>query len=227
MKNLGIYVHIPFCKKKCEYCDFVSFSGIENKQKEYVDALILDIKNSAKVVSNYKIDTIYFGGGTPSFIESKYIVDILKAIKENYKVTKHAEITIEVNPGTVDRKKLETYKSAGINRLSIGLQSTHDRLLKLIGRIHNYEEFLDTYEDAIEVGFDNINIDLMLALPTQTLDEMVSSVRKIISLKPEHISLYSLILEGGTALYQKVQSGEIELTDEKLERHMYWRTKQL
>ena len=227
MKNLGIYVHIPFCKKKCEYCDFVSFSGIENKQKEYVDALILDIKNSAKVVSNYKIDTIYFGGGTPSFIESKYIVDILKAIKENYKVTKHAEITIEVNPGTVDRKKLDTYKSAGINRLSIGLQSTHDRLLKLIGRIHNYEEFLDTYEDAIEVGFDNINIDLMLALPTQTLDEMVSSVRKIISLKPEHISLYSLILEEGTALYQKVESGEIELTDEKLERHMYWRTKQL
>ena len=227
MKNLGIYVHIPFCKKKCEYCDFVSYSGIENLQKEYVDALISDIKNSSKLVSNYKIDTIYFGGGTPSYIESKYIVDILRVIKKNYKVTKNAEITIEVNPGTIDKKKLSDYKQAGINRLSIGLQSTHNRLLELIGRIHNYEEFLDTYEAALEVGFDNINVDLMLALPTQSLDEMVSSVRRIISLKPEHISLYSLILEENTPLYRKVQSGEVELTDEKLERHMYWRTKQL
>lgn len=227
MKNLGIYIHIPFCKKKCEYCDFVSFSGTQNMQKEYVEVLNLDIKNSAKLVSDYKVDTIYFGGGTPSYIESKYIVDILKSIKDNYKVAKNAEITIEVNPGTVDKEKLMVYKEAGINRLSIGLQSTHDRLLELIGRIHNYDEFLDTYEYAVEVGFDNINVDLMLALPTQSLDEMVSSVRKIISLKPEHISLYSLILEEGTPLYQKVQTGKLELTDEKLERHMYWRTKQL
>ena len=227
MKNLGIYVHIPFCKKKCDYCDFVSYSGIENLQKEYVDALISDIKNSSKIVSNRKIDTIYFGGGTPSYIDSKYIVDILKTIKENYKVRKNAEITIEVNPGTVDKEKLIAYKEAGINRLSIGLQSTHERLLELIGRIHNYEEFLDTYEYAIEAGFENINVDLMLALPTQSLDEIVSSVRKIISIKPEHISLYSLILEEGTPLYRKVQTGEFELTDEKLERHMYWRTKQL
>ena len=227
MKNLGIYIHIPFCKKKCEYCDFVSFSGTQNMQEEYVEVLNLDIKNSSKLVSDYEVDTIYFGGGTPSYIESKYIVDILKSIKDNYKVAKNAEITIEVNPGTVDKEKLMVYKEAGINRLSIGLQSTHDRLLELIGRIHNYDEFLDTYEYAVEVGFDNINVDLMLALPTQSLDEMVSSVRKIISLKPEHISLYSLILEEGTPLYQKVQTGKLELTDEKLERHMYWRTKQL
>ena len=133
MKNLGIYIHIPFCKKKCEYCDFVSFSGTQNMQKEYVEVLNLDIKNSAKLVSDYKVDTIYFGGGTPSYIESKYIVDILKSIKDNYKVAKNAEITIEVNPGTVDKEKLMVYKEAGINRLSIGLQSTHDRLLELIG----------------------------------------------------------------------------------------------
>lgn len=227
MKKLGIYIHIPFCKKKCEYCDFVSFSGIENMQEEYVKALIIDIKNSSKLVSDYKIDTIYFGGGTPSYIDSKYIVDILKIIKENYKVLDDAEITIEVNPGTVDKKKLSDYKNAGINRLSIGLQSTHNRLLQLIGRVHNYDEFVSTYKLAREVGFENINVDLMLGLPTQSLDEIVSSVREIILLNPEHISLYSLILEEGTLLNEKVKKGELELTDEKLERHMYWRTKQL
>lgn len=227
MKKLGIYIHIPFCKKKCEYCDFVSFSGIENMQEEYVKALIIDIKNSSKLVSDYKIDTIYFGGGTPSYIDSKYIVDILKIIKENYKVLDDAEITIEVNPGTADKKKLSDYKNAGINRLSIGLQSTHNRLLQLIGRVHNYDEFVSTYKLAREVGFENINVDLMLGLPTQSLDEIVSSVREIILLNPEHISLYSLILEEGTLLNEKVKKGELELTDEKLERHMYWRTKQL
>lgn len=151
MKNLGIYVHIPFCKKKCEYCDFISFSGIEEKQEKYTEALILDIKNSALQVKDYEVDTIYFGGGTPSYIQSKYIVQILNAIKQNYNLKQNAEITIEVNPGTVDKEKLLSYKNAGINRLSIGLQSTHDRLLKLIGRIHNYQEFLNTYKLAREV----------------------------------------------------------------------------
>lgn len=151
MKNLGIYIHIPFCKKKCEYCDFISFSGIEEKQEKYTEALILDIKNSALQVKDYEVDTIYFGGGTPSYIQSKYIVQILNAIKQNYNLKENAEITIEVNPGTVNKEKLLSYKKAGINRLSIGLQSTHDRLLKLIGRIHNYEEFLNTYKLAREV----------------------------------------------------------------------------
>lgn len=151
MKNLGIYIHIPFCKKKCEYCDFISFAGIEDKKEKYAEALILDIKNSAQAVKDYEIDTIYFGGGTPSYIESGYIVSILDNIKENYKVLENAEITIEVNPGTVDKEKLLAYKSAGINRLSIGLQTTHDRLLKLIGRIHGIDEFLETYKIAREV----------------------------------------------------------------------------
>ena len=151
MKNLGIYVHIPFCKKKCEYCDFISFSGIEEKQEKYIETLILDIKNSALQVKDYEVDTIYFGGGTPSYIQSIYSVQILNAIKQNYNLKQNAEITIEVNPGTVDKEKLLSYKNAGINRLSIGLQSTHDRLLKLIGRIHNYQEFLNTYKLAREV----------------------------------------------------------------------------
>ena len=151
MKNLGIYVHIPFCKKKCEYCDFISFSGIEEKQEKYIEALILDIKNSALQVKEYEVDTIYFGGGTPSYIQSKYIVQILNTIKQNYNLKENAEITIEVNPGTVDKEKLLIYKNVGINRLSIGLQSIHDRLLNLIGRIHNYQEFLNTYKVAREV----------------------------------------------------------------------------
>lgn len=227
MKNLGIYIHIPFCKKKCDYCDFISFSGIEEKAENYTKALIQDIKNSSMTAKDFEIDTIYFGGGTPSYIESNFVVEILKTIRENYNVLENAEITLEVNPGTVNKSKLLNYKEAGINRLSIGLQSTHDRLLSLVGRIHNYNEFLETYKLAREIGFNNINVDLMLALPTQTLDEIVSSVREIISLKPEHISLYSLILEEGTALYKKIENKELELTDEKLERYMYWRTKQL
>lgn len=227
MKNLGIYIHIPFCKKKCDYCDFISFSGVEEKAENYTKALIQDIKNSSMTAKDFEVDTIYFGGGTPSYIESNFVVEILNTIRENYNVLENAEITLEINPGTVNKDKLLAYKEAGINRLSIGLQSTHDRLLNLVGRIHNYNEFLETYKLAREIGFNNINVDLMLALPTQTLDEIVSSVREIISLKPEHISLYSLILEEGTTLYQKVENKELELTDEKLERLMYWRTKQL
>ena len=227
MKNLGIYVHIPFCKKKCEYCDFISYSGIEEKADSYIRSLIQDIINSSNKVKDYEVDTIYFGGGTPSYIDSSLIVEVLNSIRENYNVLEDVEITLEVNPGTVNEEKLLSYKQAGINRLSIGLQSTNNRLLELIGRIHNYNEFLETYKLARNVGFNNINVDLMLALPTQTLDEIIGSVREVISLKPEHISLYSLILEEGTPLYTRVNSGELELTDEKLERHMYWRTKQL
>ena len=227
MKNIGIYVHIPFCKKKCDYCDFISFSGAENMFQDYIEACILDIKSTAQECKELSVDTVYFGGGTPSYIESQNIVRILEEIRKNFLVLDNAEITIELNPGTVNYQKLVDYKNAGINRLSIGLQSTHDRLLSLIGRIHQYHDFLETYQMARDIGFENINVDLMLGLPTQTLDEIVSSVREVISLKPEHISLYSFILEEGTAFFEKVKNGELELTEEKLERHMYWRTKQL
>ena len=160
MKNLGIYVHIPFCKKKCDYCDFVSFEAENNVQEKYVDALCMDIKNSAIKFQEYEINTMYFGGGTPSYISENLIVKILKEIQKNYKIANNAEITIEVNPGTVNKEKLEIYRKSGFNRISIGLQSTHDRLLKLIGRIHTYNEFLETYKSAREVGFENINVDL-------------------------------------------------------------------
>ena len=228
MKELGLYIHIPFCKKKCDYCDFISYSGKESCIKEYVEAIKNEIKfelnNILKSNSDYKVTTIYIGGGTPSYIESDYIVDIMNTIKEFISL-ENIEITIEVNPGTVTIKKLEDYKNAGINRLSIGLQETNNDLLKSIGRIHTYEEFLNTYKTAKKVGFKNINVDLMIGLPNQSIENIRNSLEKIIVLNPEHISVYSLILEEGTRLYDKYENGEIKLPDEELERNMYWYVK--
>ena len=224
MDKLGIYIHIPFCKKKCKYCDFISFSCFEEKEDEYVSCLINEIEKAkcSKVVS-----TIYIGGGTPSVIDSKNIIKVLEKIYSNFNVLEDAEITIEINPGTVTKEKLEDYKVAGINRLSIGLQSAENRILELIGRIHTYEDFLKTYNMSREVGFENINVDLMLAIPTQTEKELLDSVNKVINLKPNHISLYSLILEEGTELEKLISKKELELLDEDLERKMYWKTKKL
>ncbi len=224
MEKLGIYVHIPFCKCKCSYCDFISFANKENNIKEYVEALKKEIQNNN--LSNCQIDTIYIGGGTPSFIDSKHIVDIIKTIKEKFIVDKNAEITIEVNPGTANEEKLKDYINVGINRLSIGLQSTNNNLLKQIGRIHTYEEFLNTYNLARKVGFKNINVDLMLALPNQTLQDLELSLENVINLKPEHISVYSLILEEGTKMYELVHSKKIEIPSDEIERKMYWNVKE-
>lgn len=228
MKEIGIYIHIPFCIKKCEYCDFVSYCNKEKYVPQYINALKKEIKNN--INKEYKITTIYIGGGTPSSIEENYIADIIETIKlnmndENLKEFKNVEITIEVNPGTVTEKKLETYKEIGINRLSIGLQETHDELLKSIGRIHTYEEFLKTYNLARKIGFNNINVDLMIALPNQTIQDIKENLEKIIKLNPEHISVYSLILEEGTPFYNKYTENKIKLPDEKLERNMYWYVK--
>lgn len=228
MKEIGIYIHIPFCIKKCEYCDFVSYCNKEKYVPQYINALKKEIKNN--INKEYKITTIYIGGGTPSSIEENYIADIIETIKlnmndENLKEFKNVEVTIEVNPGTVTEKKLETYKKIGINRLSIGLQETHDELLKSIGRIHTYEEFLKTYNLARKIGFNNINVDLMIALPNQTIQDIKENLEKIIKLNPEHISVYSLILEEGTPFYNKYNENKIRLPDEELERNMYWYVK--
>lgn len=222
MGKFGIYIHIPFCKKKCKYCDFISFCYDKENGKKYFEALEKEIKN-CKI--NKKVSTIYIGGGTPSLVESKYICRILEEIKNKFEIEEDAEITIEVNPGTVDEKKLSDYKNIGINRLSIGLQSTQNRILELIGRIHNFEKFKETYELAKKIGFTNINVDLMLAIPTQTEEELIESVNEIIKLNPNHISIYSLILEEGTELEKLVNSQELELLDENIERAMYWKTK--
>lgn len=220
-RELGVYVHIPFCKRKCEYCDFISYCNKDNLIETYVEALKKEI--NLQNIQSY-IDTIYIGGGTPSYIESKYIKEIMKEIKKK-NIRKNAEITIEVNPGTVTEAKLKDYKECGINRLSIGLQSTKDELLRQIGRIHDYNQFLETYKLARKVGFENINVDLMIGLPNQKIMDLKESLNKIIELQPEHISVYSLIVEEGTPISKKIQSGELTLPNENEERNMYWYVK--
>lgn len=229
MKKLGIYVHIPFCKQKCYYCDFVSYANCDKKVEEYIRALKAEIREESKNINSedYIINTIYIGGGTPSFINEKYISEIVYEIKENYNVEKDAEITIEVNPGTVNEEKLKEYVKIGINRLSIGLQSTKNELLKGIGRIHTYEEFLNCYNLARKVGFKNINVDLMLALPNQTLENVEESLKEVIKLKPNHISFYSLIVEENTPIEKMIEQGKLALPNEEIERKMYWKAKKI
>lgn len=221
MKELGIYIHIPFCVRKCLYCDFVSYAKKENVVEKYIEALQKEILDWKKSNNDVKIKTIYIGGGTPSCIDSKFISKILNLIN----IKNAEEITIEVNPGTINKEKLYDYKNAGINRLSIGLQSTNNELLKKIGRIHNYEQFLETYKMAREVGFNNINVDLMIGLPGQTMDDLKTSLEDIINLNPEHISVYSLILEDETPLKKMIENNILKLPEEDLERQMYWYTK--
>ena len=221
MNEVNLYIHIPFCKKKCFYCDFISYPNKDDYIEEYIDTVIKEYSNYK--AEEYIIKTVYIGGGTPSYIDSKYIVKLLKEIN----LEKADEITIEINPGTVTKEKLINYKNSGINRLSIGLQATQDTLLKEIGRIHTYNEFLNTYNMAREVGFKNINIDLMLALPKQHIEDLIQSVKKIIELNPEHISIYSLILEEGTKMYDMVNKQKCTLPKEDEEREMYWAVKNI
>lgn len=225
MKEIGIYVHIPFCKQKCKYCDFLSFDNKNELIDDYIRSLLKEIEECDKKA--FKVNTIYFGGGTPSFISSNLVVIVLSKIKEKFQVIENAEITIEVNPGTVDKDKLKEYKEAGFNRLSIGLQESHNEILKTIGRIHTYSDFEKCFEMAKEVGFNNINVDLMLALPTQSINDLEESLNKVIKLEPNHISLYSLILEDGTILEKEINQGLYILPNDEEERKMYDLTKKI
>ena len=225
IEKIGIYIHIPFCKKKCIYCDFLSFSENEDQIEKYINALIKEIKQWVVKNKNKNITTIYIGGGTPSYINSNYIEKILKTITSE--VHSIEEITIEVNPGTVTQEKLKKYKQLGINRLSIGLQSTENKILKNIGRIHTFEDFLDTYSTARNLGFENINTDLIIGFPGQTIEDIEKTLDKLLNLKPvpEHISVYSLIVEEETPLEEMIKNNLVQLPDEDIERKMYWYTK--
>lgn len=242
--NLGIYIHIPFCVKKCEYCDFLSFHGNKTLQKEYVNALVGEILSYGKLAKNYRVRTIFIGGGTPSIMEGKDIALILKTLNEVFNINEDEkssnEVTIECNPGTLTKDKLLDYKEAGVNRLSIGLQSANNEELKLLGRIHTFEEFVENYNLAREVGFENINIDLMSALPGQTIDGWINTLNKVISLNPEHISAYSLIIEEGTPFFDKYGmeenykneishdlGNESKLPNEDEDRAIYQKTKEI
>lgn len=237
MEKVSLYIHIPFCIKKCRYCDFLSGPCDKDTQARYVKALISEIRQSEYAGS--RVETVFFGGGTPSILRAEWLEEILDNVIEIFEVDENAEISIECNPGTVDKGKLTQLKKMGFNRLSIGLQSGNDDELKYLGRIHNYEEFLETYKNAREVGFENINVDIMSALPGQTIDSYKDTLKKVISLGPEHISAYSLIIEEGTEYWDiygddgnnlSVKSGEEaerQLPDEDTEREMYHVTEEM
>ncbi len=208
-QDLGIYIHIPFCDKKCDYCDFISGPANNKTKEDYVGALIAEIKAYKDVMDGFLVKTIFIGGGTPSSIDSKYISDILDQIKKSFNINLE-EVSIETNPGTLSKEKLKNYKKAGINRLSIGLQSTNNQELKLLGRIHTYEEFLENFLLAREIGFSNINIDLMSGLPGQSVEDFEETLQRVVKLFPEHISAYSLIIEEGTLFYERYNQEDIK-----------------
>lgn len=215
----GIYIHIPFCIKKCAYCDFNSYSGIRDMSYSYGKAVISEIKNSP--YKNKKIDTVYIGGGTPTCIDEKILIDILASVRESFDVAEGAEITVECNPGTADFKKLHALQRAGFNRLSIGCQSADDKLLEKIGRIHNFDDFTNCFQEARRAGFENISVDLMFGLPGQTAEIWRDTLRKITELGPEHISAYSLKIEEGTLFFEMKSRGELSVPDDDANREMY------
>lgn len=226
-KELEIYIHIPFCVQKCAYCDFLSAPADAAVREQYIEALKEEICQQKSFGSEYKVLSIFIGGGTPSILEGSQIAGILKEIRNYFAVEAEAEITIECNPGTLSEDKLSCYKKSGINRLSLGLQSADNQELKLLGRIHTYEEFLEGFSLARKLGFGNLNVDLMSALPGQTRDSWQETLRRVTALNPEHISAYSLIIEEGTPFYERYKPGgreEYLLPDEDMERQMYYDT---
>ncbi|WP_270499314.1 radical SAM family heme chaperone HemW [Blautia intestinalis] len=213
---LELYVHIPFCVRKCQYCDFLSGPSDEETKDRYIEALLKEIR-AAEHTEDYEIVSVFIGGGTPSALKAEAIASIMRTLQEKFFFCEDAEVTIEANPGTVDPEKLTIYRNVGINRLSLGLQSTDAEELKLLGRIHSYEEFLKSYEWAREAGFSNINIDLMFAIPGQTGEAWRQHLYQVAELNPEHISAYSLIIEEGTPFAEQ----NLDLPDEDTEYQMY------
>lgn len=230
--DTGLYIHLPFCHRKCLYCDFLSFKPDERTVLSYTEILIKEIKGLSGLIKTRRVPSVYIGGGTPSYVHESVIRKIMKTVYENYNITDDAEITIEVNPASADIDKLKAYRRAGINRLSIGLQSADDKELKLLGRLHDYSGFVKTYEDARLAGFKNISVDLMTAIPSQTMESLKSTIDKITDLKPEHISAYSLMICEGTPfekMYgnegrpsEKIHESKGTIPDEDTERKMYY-----
>ena len=220
-KEFGIYIHIPFCVRKCLYCDFLSFACDKDAQERYMEALYKEIKAFSRHLGEIEVSTVFIGGGTPSVVDTALLERVIEVLKENYSVKADAEITMELNPGTVTADSLKKYKAMGINRLSMGLQAWQDRLLKTLGRIHTAEKFKESFLLAREEGFDNINVDIMLSLPGQTMDDVKETFENVSSLSPEHISAYSLIVEDGTPFKDMFESGKFEEIDEDFDRNIY------
>ncbi len=228
-KELEIYIHIPFCVRKCAYCDFLSFYADDPAREDYVSRLLMEIHKAGEYCKDYEVSTVYLGGGTPSLLDSRMIVEIMDTLRTYFCIRDDAEVSIEANPGTLTPDKLDDYRKAGINRLSIGLQSADDEELKVLGRIHTYDEFLESYHAARKHGFDNINVDLMSALPGQSVGSWEKTLRTVAGLEPEHISAYSLIIEEGTPFFEKYGSkeGSKLLPDEDSELEIYHLTREI
>ena len=232
MQELELYLHIPFCVQKCAYCDFLSAPAGDAAKEEYVDALKQEIKRYRKMARSYRVSSVFVGGGTPSILSCGQILEIFKTLRQVFAIQSDAEITIEANPGTVTKEKLAAWKQAGINRISFGLQSVKNEELKMLGRIHTYEEFRESYDLARQAGFENLNVDLISAIPGQSVQSWEETLRTVAELGPEHISAYSLIIEEGTKFYQwyregKQSEGHPALPDEEVERTMYKQTQEI
>lgn len=219
-KSLGIYIHIPFCIKKCNYCDFCSFPDSDGQlMSAYVKELIIRINDFSKKNGKRCVDTVYFGGGTPTLLSIKHFEDIFVALKNSFDISSDAEITAECNPASIDAEGLKKLRNIGINRLSIGLQSSDDTELRILGRLHSFKDFCDTFCSARNAGFDNISIDLMYGIPNQTKESFMATLEKVINLAPEHISAYGLKIEEGTEFYRNID--RLVLPDEDTEAELY------
>ena len=223
-QNIGIYVHIPFCEKKCDYCNFISFKTDDETKEKYVEYLLKEIEFFADKLKDYQIDTIFIGGGTPSALRHNAIRNILNYITNNFDVASDAEITIEANPNSLTKEKLSEYKLAGVNRLSVGLQTYNDKLLKLIGRIHTCKEFDEAIKNAKSLGFENISADILLGLPTQKMRDVKNTLKHLLKLNLKHISAYGLIVEENTPLSKNLENNIYSLPSEKLSLKMYEKT---
>lgn len=219
--TIGLYIHIPFCRQKCLYCDFPSWAGKEGQMQDYVDALTAEIRSRGQAYQHKKVTSVFFGGGTPTTLSIPMLRQLTEAVFDSWEIEADAEITTEANPGTLDREMAEALKEMGFNRLSMGVQAWQNRILKELGRIHTIEGFLENYQAVREAGFENVNVDLMFALPNQTFADWKETVQNIAALEPEHISAYSLIIEEGTVFGDRYEDGALEPAPEDLDREMY------
>ena len=227
-KKIGLYIHIPFCVSKCRYCDFLSMPYDYDVREQYTMSLCKEIERFAKEhADEYVVNSVFFGGGTPSILEPELFEKIISTVRDNFKMNTDSEITIECNPGTVTYDKLGTYKENGVNRISFGLQSANDSELKALGRIHTFSDFMDSYDNALKAGFNNINVDIMSALPSQGVEGYRNTLEKVLSLDIKHISAYSLIIEEGTPFFEMNEKGLLKLPSEEDERQMYYMTEEL
>ena len=226
-QTLGLYIHIPFCRSKCQYCDFYSLSGSEARMDAYQKALLAHLTESAPHAGACTVDTVYFGGGTPSFYGDKRLIELLKRIKKLFRVDKNAEITLEANPDSVDLKMLKRLRRAGFNRISLGVQSADDAQLADLGRPHTFTQAQQAVEWARKAKFDNLSLDLIYGLPGQSQESWHSTVEQVLALEPDHISAYGLKVEEGTPLYQRVERGE-SMPDDDMQADCYlWTVERL